>query len=194
MKTKLEHLTTAEFIDMLCGKSDVLLGKHEIQSPRKIVKTMHNIIMEYRSIADPAGNAAYIKRIDSVIKARLTVAICMICQSLVGIEEYDKARKILISAGCPANDWSNQRIESEIHIRIHKAKRKISELEESSEKEGDKANIRDLFNSMIAAMMAHFKFQIDICTMMAPVFAHLVARHHTEIKEMQKAIDKIKKR
>lgn len=189
MKTRLDELTTAEFIDLVCGHKDVLLRKHEIPNPYKLTIALRNIVMEYRSIADPGGNATYLQRVDAIIKSRLTVTVYSMCQNLVLLEQFERVREILKAAGLPADDWNDKRIESEVHIHLQKGKRAVEEIdddEDEGEQEGE--NIRNAFHEMIAAMMAHFKFQIDVSTMMAPVFAHLTARYHAEMKAMKKAM------
>lgn len=189
MKTRLDQLTTAEFIELVCGNSEVLLGKRETVRPYTLAIALRNIVMEYRSIADPGGNASYFQRINSLIKARLSVAIYAYGQMLVDMQLFEDARDLLISAGHPATGWNLKRIKSEVHIQLQKSRRIMDEPEnDEKENQEDKEHIRDSFNSMIAAMMAHFKFQIDIATMMAPVFAHLVERYHAEIKAMKKAM------
>lgn len=191
MKTRLDELTAAEFIDLVCGNKDVLLGKHEIPNPYKLAIALRNIVTEYRSIADPGGNATYLQRVDAIIKSRLAVTVYSMCQNLVLLEQFERAREVLIAAGLPADSWNEKRIESEVHIQLQKSKRAIADADNDDDNaELEKENIRNAFNSMIAAMMAHFKFQIDIATMMAPVFAHLVARYHAEIKAMKKAMKK----
>lgn len=189
MKTRLDQLTTAEFIDLVCGNKDVILGKHEIPNPYKLTIALRNIVMEYRSIADPSGNATYLQRVDAIIKSRIAVTVYSMCQNLVLLQQFDRAREVLIAAGLPAERWNDKRIESEVHIQLQKSKRAFDEADKDDDNsEEEKENIRNAFNGMIAAMMAHFKFQIDVVKMMAPVFAHLVARYHAEMKAMKKAM------
>ncbi len=189
MKTRLDQLTTAEFIDLVCGNRNVLFGKHEVPNPYNVTIALRNIVMEYRSIADPGGNASYLQRVNDLIKSRIAIAVYSMCQNLVLMKRFDKAKEVLIAAGLSAAGWDDKRIESETYIQLRKSKRAFEEAEKDNESVMiEKENIRDAFNGMIAAMMAHFKFQIDIATMMAPVFAHLVARYHAEMKAMKKAI------
>lgn len=145
--------------------------------------------MEYRSIADPGGNATYLQRVDAIIKSRIAVTVYSMCQNLVLLGQLERTREVLIAAGLPAEGWNDKRIESEVHIQLQKSKRAFDEADKDDDNsEEEKENIRNAFNGMIAAMMAHFKFQIDVVKMMAPVFAHLVARYHAEMKAMKKAM------
>lgn len=189
MRTRLDELTTAEFIELVCGNKDVLLGKHEVPNQYKLTVALRDIVMEYRAIADPGGNAAYLQRVDAIIKSRLTVTVYSMCQNLVLLKQFDRARDVLVAAGLPAMGWDDKRMESEVHIRLQKGKRAVEESDgDDDDGKLEKDSIRNAFNAMVAAMMAHFKFQIDVSTMMAPVFAHLTARYHAEVKAMKKAL------
>lgn len=188
MKTRLDQLTAAQFIDLVCGDKDVLLGRHEVASPYSVTIAMRNIVMEYRAIADPGGNASYFRRVDTIIRVRLDMALYSMCDNLLLFKQHEKAREILKAVGLSADGWNDKRIESEVHIRLQKSKRAFAEIDEDKDAAEDKEDIRNTFNTMIAAMMAHFKFQIDVTTIMAPVFAHLAARYHSEIKAMKSAI------
>lgn len=194
MKTKLDQLTLSQFIDLVCGNTDVLREGRELLNPHKTAIAMRNIVIEYRSIADPGNGAAYLKHIDDIIKDRLNVVIFSMCQNLVLLKQYGRAREVLIAYGLPADSWKDARVESEIHVRLQKSKRVKQELDDAASEDiaKEQENIRDAFNAMIATMIAHFKFQIEPTTMMAPVFAHLVARHNREVKAMQKAMSKHK--
>ena len=46
MIEKLEQLTVDQFIDLVCGNVNVVLGKHEVCSPEKIAITVRNIVIE----------------------------------------------------------------------------------------------------------------------------------------------------
>ena len=91
-------------------------------------------------------------------------------------------------AGISTKRWDDSRIESEVHVRLQKSKRAFDEMAKEDDSEESEGEIRDGVNSLTASMMAHFKFQIDAATMKAPLFAHLVARYQTDIKEMRKAL------
>lgn len=191
MKTRLDQLTAAEFINLVCGDNNVLLGRYEMANPYKVAIAMRNIVMEYRSIADPGGNATYLQRVNVLIKSRLAITVYSMCQNLVVLEQFDRAREVLIAAGIQADGWNNKRVESEVHVRLQKGKRAFEEAEKDDDSaEMEKENIRNAFNAMLATMMAHFKFQIDVSKMMAPVLAHLVARYHVEIKAMKSVLRK----
>ena len=54
----------------------------------------------------------------------------------------------------------------------------------------EREKIRAQFDAQTAAIMAHFKFQIDPATIKATLYANLVARHNREIKAQMAALKK----
>lgn len=190
MKTKLEQLTLAEFVDLACGRVEVLLEGAEIHGRRELAIVMRDIVMEYRAIADPTGSATYLKRIDGLIKAHMSFLIFTMCQNLVVLGRFDKVKEVLAAFGLTTDGWNDKRVKTEVYVRLQKSKRHKDEYDEEKESDmiQDASEVRNSFNAMIAGMMAHFKFQIDPATMSAAVFAHLVARHNGEIKTMKSAM------
>lgn len=189
MKTRLDQLTAAEFIDLMCGDRSVLLADGEKADFNEVTIALRNILMEYRAIADPSGNGAYLRHADAVLGARFTVAVLAMCKLLARMDMHAKARDILVAAGLTAEAWDDKRLLSEIHIRLQKGKRAINELD-GEHGESDRESCRSAFGSLIAAMTAHFRFLIDTAAMNADIFAHLVARYNSEIKALRRAARK----
>lgn len=191
MIEKLEQLTVDQFIDLVCGKVNVILDKHEICTPDKIAIAARNIIIEYRGIADPGDVAGFIRNIEEWVRARLGVILWTMANNLLTFKDYDKVRAVLEIYGLPSSSWNEKRIEGEIKSRLSKSQRSLEELEEEREKHSDETDkVRSRFDAQTAALIAHFKFQIDTSTMRAPIYAHLVARHNEEIKAMKKEMNK----
>ena len=106
-------------------------------------------------------------------------------------KDYDKARVVLDMYWLPSSSWNEKRIDGEVKSRLAKSQRLLEEVEAEREKQTeDIEKIRSLFDGQTAALMAHFKFQIDTSTMRATIYAHLVARHNDEIKAIKKAMKK----
>lgn len=191
MIEKLEQLTVDQFIDLVCGKVNVILDKHEICTPDKIAIVARNIIIEYRDIADPCDFAGFIRNIEEWIKARMGVILWTMVSNIVMFKDYDKARAVLDMYGLPSSSWNEKRIEGEVKSRLAKSQRLLDEIEAEREKQTEDIDkIRSQFDGQTAALMAHFKFQIDTSTMRATIYAHLVARHNEEIKAMKKEMNK----
>lgn len=183
MKTKLDQLTLEQFIDLTCGEVGVLLGAKEIPNPAKLATAMRNIVMEYRAIADPSGNSAYLRAVGDLVRSKLEIMLFTMCFNLATIGRHDLAKQVLADYGLNAAKWAESRVEGTITAKLEQAKRQMADLEKQS-KQGDTSAeaIRRDFGGLVAALMAHFRFQIDPATIKASLFAHLVARHNHDIK------------
>lgn len=191
MKEKLEELTLSQFIDLVCGDTRVLLGKREIGNADKLAIATRNIVLEYRSIADPGGTGAYFKHIEDWLKAKINVIIFTMCSNLVSIKQYGRAREILIDYGLSASQWTDGRVEGTIQAKLTQSQRELEELEAANEKAiAEREKIRGQFDAQTASLMAHFKFQIDPTTIKATLYANLVARHNREVKAQMAAMKK----
>lgn len=191
MKETLEQLTLSQFVDLVCGDTDVLLGKHEIGHSDKLAVATRNIVLEYRAIADPGGTTSYFKHVEDWIKAKMNVIIFTMCNNLVLLKQYGRAREVLVEYGLSASGWPDSRVDGTIQAKLAQSQRELEELEAENEKaiaECDK--IRSQFDTQTASLMAHFKFQIDPATIKATVYANLVARHNREIKVQMAAMKK----
>lgn len=176
MKIRLDQLTIGQFIDIICGERECI-GDTE-QS-----LTIRNLIMEFKSIVDPSGLRVYLSNLEEIGKAKLSILTYQICENLMNLHQYDDVRKILNECGLSASTMPESRLAAEVKSRIERAKNTLVKIEEEmNEEKAEDVDIRKEFDSQTAALMAYFKFQIDIDTMSASIYAHLVARHNREIK------------
>lgn len=189
MKEKLDQLTLTHFVDLVCGNTDVLLGKHEIENPNKLTVATRNIVLEYRAIADPGGTGSYFKHVEDWIKAKMNVIIFTMCNNLVSLKQYGRAREVLVECGLPASGWKDGRVDGTIQAKLAQSQRELEELETENEKViSEREKIRAQFDAQTASLMAHFKFQIDPVTIKATLYANLVARHNREVKAQMAAM------
>lgn len=195
MKEHLEQLTMSQFIDLLCGDMSVLLDKHEIVKPNKLPVITRSIIMEYRAVADPGGNSAYLMQAEDMVKAKLRVIIFTMCHNLVSFKQYGKAREVLVAYGLSASKWNDNKTDGVVKAKLEQARRELDTLNAENEKtKHQDANIRAGFDTLTATLMAHFKFQINTDTIKATLYANLVARYDREIKAQMAAMAKNKRR
>ncbi|MCM1454328.1 MAG: hypothetical protein NC193_07340 [bacterium] len=179
----LHELTMAQFIDLTCGDTSVLLSKREVVSPAKVSKVVKDIVFEYRRIADEAGAKSYLSMMSDMVKAKAAVILFQMCHNLVALGEHDKAREVMSQYGIRAGKMSDQRVAAEVKSRLERARNNVARLEKDNEKSAvGLSEMRASFDNQTAALMAYFKFQIDVSTIKAPLFAHLVARYNREIK------------
>jgi hypothetical protein len=194
MIERLEQLTMAQFIDLACGDMSVLHPYREIVTPAKVATAAKNIIYEYRTIVDEAGVKSFISSIEETTKANMEVVIFKICTNMIAIGEFERVREILNEYGVNADSMSHRRLTAEVKSRLGRAKRRMECAEradkENENKETDKTELRTSFDVQTAALMAHFKFQIDISTMKATLYAHLVSRFNREVKAQLAAMKK----
>lgn len=191
MKERLDQLTLSQFIDLICGDFDALLAKHEIGNAEKLAIATRNIVFEYRSIADAAGMTSYLQHIESWIKAKMSVMIFTMCFNLTTLNQYEKAREVIKDYGLYVSGWTDARTHGAVKAKLGQFQRELEDLEKDREGmavEADK--IRSQFDAQTAALMAHFKFQIDPATIKASIYANLVGRYHREIKAQMAAINK----
>lgn len=186
----LEQLTVAQFIELVCGNINVLAEKNEKISEEKATGIIHNIAFEYKQIADPAGAKSYISKAEELVKAKIEVALFSICNNLVRMNEYGRARDVINEYGIKATSMDDRRIAMEIKSRMERAEKTISRIEDENNRDRESLNIRRMFDEQTAALMAYFRFQIDITSMKATVYAHLIARHNREIKAKIAAVKK----
>lgn len=191
MKEKLEQLTLSQFVDLVCGNIKVLLGKHETASPTKLAVATRNIVLEYRSIADPGGTNSYFLHIENWIKAKMNVIFFTMCGNLTALNQYDKAREVFEAYGLPASRWTDGRVDGTVQAKLAQAQRELDEIEAENEKASEEhEKIRAQFDVQTASIMAHFKFQIDPATIKATLYANLVDRHNREVKAQIAAMRK----
>lgn len=189
MTTRLENLTIGQFIDLLAGDTSVLLGKREKADQDTINKAVRDIVYEYNCIADPPQAASYLRTMEEMLKAMISVQVFTMCVNLVSLDEYDYAREVLSECGIKARTMNDARIAAEARTRLERAKRTVSRIkDENMQAASAKADIRREFDGQTAALMAYFKFQLDTSAMKATVYAHLVARHNREIKAQLAAL------
>lgn len=193
MIEKLENLTIAQFIDLICGDTSVLLGKHEVVSPERIALNVRNIVFEYKNIADAASAKSYLFRIEETIKAKIEVLLFTMCKNMIILGQYDSVRDVLQEYGVNGvNIMTEKRLSAEVTSRLARSKLTVKEADsEQSDTKTDASQIRVEFDGQMAALMAHFKFQIDATTMKATVYAHLVGRYNREIKAKMAAMKKV---
>lgn len=191
MIEKLEELTTDQFIDLISGDATILLHDGDTPDPIKLTIAMRNIVMEYKQIADPTGAKQYMVSTERLMKAHISEMVFTMCNALVVLGEYAKAKEIMNTYGLRVANMSDKRVKAEVTSRLNRAKADIAALqEEMTHTDGEDRDVRATFAAQTASLMAHFKFQIDTATMKANIYAHLVARHNNEIKAQLKALKK----
>lgn len=187
----LDRLTVNQFIDLVSGNTSVLVGKLETVSKTELAVAMRNIVFEFKEIADSASVKILLSSIEELAKARISHTIFAMCKNLILLKEYGRVRDVLSEYGINASSMSDERVSAEVKSQYERVKSLITKLEDEHANENlEKENIRRSFDIQTAALMAYFKFQIDTSTMKATIYAHLIARHNSEIKAQLAAMNK----
>ena len=99
---------------------------------------------------------------------------------------------MLESYGLSVSGWTDSRVDGVVQSRLARSQRELDDLEAENDKViAERKNVRAQFDAQIAALMAHFTFQIDPATIKATLYANLVALHNREIKAQMAAFRKI---
>ena len=188
MIERLEQLTISQFVDLVCGDTEVLQVSG---SADKAAIVLRNVVMGYRNIADPGGTHSYLQRVEEWIKAKIEVIVFTMCLNLAALKQIDRAREVLDAYGLSSSGWNDSRVEGAINAKLSQAQRALNDIDALNENaDVERENIRAMFDAQTAALMAHFKFQIDPVTIKATLYANLVARHNREIKAQMAAMRK----
>ncbi len=184
MITRLDQLTMAQFIDLSCGKTEILISECEKGNKlsSEIPKVMGRILYEYCCIADKAGAKRYLAEAKRRIKTEGEAKLLTMCNNLVGLGLYDEVRIILAEYGIKVESMSDQRVAAEVSSRLERARRAVEKIRTEEDLAPDEQAIRKSFDGQTATLMAHFKFQIDTSTMKATIYAHLVDRYNREVE------------
>lgn len=167
-----------QFIDMLCSVS----GNNDTECAMR-TEDVRRIVYEYRMIANPADAKSYIRNSERKSKVKMDVLFYQICKYLISIDQPAYARAALKEHGVNTDRMNDDRLKDHVVSSLNRAKFTLSRLEEGREKEACTVDdIRRSFDEQTAAMMSHYRFQIDIGSMRASEYAHLVARFNREIK------------
>lgn len=191
MKRKLEELTIAQFVDLACGDTSVLTGGKGSVPGHEAQSIAASIIFEYREIADPAGTNGYLRNLEELMQAKVDLLVYGICKDMLKFGELDSIRKVMNMYGINIESMNRQRVAAEIKSRFERARQAVARIEKDSQPDnGEEMDIRRSFDEQTASMIAYFKFQIDMATMKATIYAHLAARFERDIKARLAAIKK----
>lgn len=191
MKTSLDELTMQEFISLLCGDLSVLgSGSRE-----NLERAGREIIMKYRVITDKHGVTENFLLIEGVARCKMEMMIYDVARRLLNLGETESVIEVLTEIGIRLPGTSQEILGAVIESSIARTEHELGKLMEKvpqDEEEKSPEVIRQQFSELTAALMAHFKFQIDIGTMKADIYAHLVARQWAELKMQYEAMKKRK--
>lgn len=194
MKTRLNQLTMAEFIDLHCGDSSVLLENGEHIQEEDLKKKTTDLIFEYRNIVDPVGVKSTLLEYEEVLRDNTKIVFFQVCKKLVSINAFDEVKEILMMYGINLTSATNEKVaqvvEQELKTALHNKERNdaIRENTEEDESLNTPDKIRASYDAEIASLMGFYKMSIDIHNLSAAVYANLVVQAVKSMQELKKKI------
>lgn len=193
MKTRLNQLTMAEFIDLHCGDCSVLLENGEHIPEEELKKKTTDLIFEYRNIVDPVGVKSTLLEYEEALRSNTKIVFFQVCKKLVSINAIDEVKEILMTYGINLTSATNEKVaqvvEQELKTAFHNKERNDA-IRESTEEDGlntpDK--IRASYDAEIASLMGFYKMSIDIHNISAAVYANLLVQAVKSMQELKKKI------
>lgn len=194
MKKSLGELTAAEFVDLLCGDTSVVTGYRALKYDVWTASVVRKILFEFKSICDIPGMRADMRRAENIARYGSEIAFYAMCKDMLQPESQGLVRTLLDEYGIRTAGMTFDRLAAEIESRMERALHEKKKIEDSmSDTEAGKTKneeTRESFAELTAALIAHFKVQIDPHTIKADVFAHLAARREREIKTLASSLKK----
>lgn len=192
MKTRLNQLTMAEFIDLHCGDCSVLLENGEHIPEEELKKKTTDLIFEYRNIVDPVGVKSTLLEYEEALRDNTKIVFFQVCKKLVSINAIDEVKEILMMYGINLTSATNEKvaqvIEQELKTALHNKERNDATRENREEDESlntpDK--IRASYDAEIASLMGFYKMSIDIHNISAAVYANLLVQAVKSMQELKK--------
>lgn len=185
MIKRLNQLPLVKFIELSCGNNTVLLDDGEDIPEQEIKKAASRLLIEYRTIINPAGMQAIVAEKEEWTKLNARIFLLKICKTLCLINGYDQAKEALKELSPTYSNMPDEQLNDEVVNLLREAEFQKKRMEAFAENENpvmDENAIRASFDSEIAFIMTYFKMQIDIHTINAAVYANIVQRAFMEIK------------
>lgn len=193
MKSRLNELSLAEFIELLCGNYRVLLENNDEVDNAEIETCAHSLIASYRFIADKAGMKAMLAIKEGTVKCNMKIFFLRICTMLVVQGAYDEARSLLAMIDEDVSEANNNSLQDRVDELLRYA---IFEQHRSEETCNETANgnkpssddIRAYYDAEIAFIMTYIKMTVDMHTINAAVYANIVNQVNVDITSKRRAL------
>ncbi|MBR2300792.1 MAG: hypothetical protein IKA41_02440 [Bacteroidaceae bacterium] len=192
MKTRLNQLTMAEFIDLHCGDYSVLLENGEHIPEEDLKKKTTDLIFEYRNIVDPTGVKSTLLEYEEALRDNTKIVFFQVCKKLVSINAIDEVKDVLMMYGINLTSATKEKVaqvvEQELKTALHNKERNDANRENAEEDESlnTPENIRASYDAEIASLMGFYKMSIDIHHISAAVYANLLTQAVKSMQEIKK--------
>lgn len=190
MKSRLDQITVAEFIELLCGHADILLNKNEEVGEAEVLHTAKEIVEKYKSIVDPSGSKAFVVRESRTSRRSIRIMFLRLCAAMLRLGAVEEVRGMLSEYGWDVDgrdaEYLSRKCEKEFKRLEAEEKREEDKKKPEEESEDSKSEeaIRARFSSEVAFLITYYKTPINIREMTVDVYANIVARANREIKAL----------
>ena len=186
MKTRLNELSLAQFIELVCGDYSVLLNDGEKADNELLEKTTSELLDSYRSISDNANFKAQLMEKEERIKSKAKILILRLCSNLIAYKSYNDVRTLLELLdedvmGLTDRDIS-EKVDEMLRTALFEEHRNEFVNEKDAQAKRSPDEIRASFNAEIAFVMTHFKMNIDINIINAAVYANMIHQAEMQLK------------
>lgn len=186
MKIRLNELSLAQFIELVCGDYSVLLKDGETADNELLEKTTSELLDYYRSITDNANFKAQLMEKEERIKSKAKILVLRMCSNLVSYKSYADVRSLLELleedvVGLTDRDIS-EKVDEMLRIAVFEEHRNEFVKEKEVQIKRSPDEIRASFNAEIAFVMTYFKMNIDINTINAAVYANMIHQAKIQLK------------
>ena len=185
MKSRLNEITLAQFIELLCGNYFVLSDSDEVKES-ELQERARSLIASYRFIADEPGMRALIADKEESVKLKMKVFFLRICNMLVLQEEFADVRLLLSMIDEDVTGIDNDTLHDKVAELLRYATFEQQRNEEAHKKYESGAkpssdNIRSYYDAEIAFIMTYVKMNIDMHHINAAVYANIVNQVNADI-------------
>ena len=187
MKTRLNEISLAQFIELLCGNYCLLLDDGDQVNKEELERCAHSLIASYRFIADKSGMRAFIAKKEEAIKCKMKVFFLRICTTLVMQQAYEDIRSLLAMIEEDVSGVSDDNLKDRVADLLRYAtfeQHRNEEVNADPEKTKEKSSpddIRSYYDSEIAFIMTYIKMHIDMHQINAAVYANIVNQVNVDI-------------
>lgn len=191
MKTRLNQLTMAAFIELHCGDCSVILENGENIPEEDLKKKATDLLFEYRNIVDPVGVKTTLLEHEERLKENTKVVFFQVCKKLVSISAFNEVKELLgmygINLASATDETIARRVEQELNTAFHTKERNDAARDNDEEDTLDTPDkIRASYDAEIASLMGFYKMSIDIHNISAAVYANLLIQAVKSIEEIKK--------
>lgn len=180
---KLSELTMDEYIRILDGDTRLLRCPVDERS-----KAIGELQYEFNNIASPKDTRLALAEAGDRAKLKTTVLLLSICKMLCACGAVGEVKGLLSELGINAQPLSVQAVDAVVTERLKRANDELRRGNEDGIDEHKSA--RSVYEKLTATLMSHFKFQIDLRSISASLYANLIAQCENEIKALMSAMKK----